>query len=327
MTAASQASRRRVRLEPLWIATSGLLHLALAGVMTLVLPAAEIPRPSLRVRLVEEPKEPAPILAPAPAPVRPARAATAVRRILQPRASVREEPVRATVRDEPSVPEGVPDAREPVVVSPPGSARGPASESVEDGGTPRPDPHEVKEGDAASVHPGVAEVGPRSPAAASEQPSGVFLVPSAGIGVGYGSSGNGSGGESGGRGLGSGRAGTGEGNGTAVGRGSGGVAGLGGRGGGGVGNGSGLADHLGAIRRQIEQAKVYPDAARREGMQGTVELRFRIAGDGSVDAIEIMRSSGHRLLDEVSAQTVRRAAPYPVLAGWIRIPLSYRLDQ
>jgi protein TonB len=88
-----------------------------------------------------------------------------------------------------------------------------------------------------------------------------------------------------------------------------------------------LADHLGTIRRQIEQAKVYPDAARREGMQGTVELRFRIAGDGSVEAIEVVRSSGHRLLDEASAQTVRRAGPYPVLAGWIRIPLSYRLDR
>jgi periplasmic protein TonB len=93
------------------------------------------------------------------------------------------------------------------------------------------------------------------------------------------------------------------------------------------GNGSGLADLLGAIRRRIEQAKVYPDTARREGMQGTVEVRFRIAGDGSVETVEVVRSSGHRLLDEESAQTVRRAGPFPVLAGWIRIPLSYRLDR
>jgi periplasmic protein TonB len=62
-------------------------------------------------------------------------------------------------------------------------------------------------------------------------------------------------------------------------------------------------------------------------MEGTVEVRFRIAGDGSVEAVEVVRSSGHPLLDEISTQTVRRAGPYPVLAGWIRIPLSYRLDR
>jgi protein TonB len=84
---------------------------------------------------------------------------------------------------------------------------------------------------------------------------------------------------------------------------------------------------LGAIRRQIEQAKVYPDRMRREGIQGTVELKFRIASDGSVEAIEVARSSGHRVLDEVSAQTIRRAGPYPFIAGWIRIPLEYRLDR
>ena len=90
-----------------------------------------------------------------------------------------------------------------------------------------------------------------------------------------------------------------------------------------------MADLLRAIRQKIEHehAKVYPEAARREGIQGTVEVRFRIAGDGSVEAIEVVRSSGHRLLDETSTQTVRRAGPFPVLAWWIRIPLSYRLDR
>jgi protein TonB len=66
---------------------------------------------------------------------------------------------------------------------------------------------------------------------------------------------------------------------------------------------------------------------RREGIQGIVELRFRIASDGSVEAIEVARSSGHRVLDEESAQTIRRAGPFPFVAGWIRIPLEYRLDR
>jgi protein TonB len=62
-------------------------------------------------------------------------------------------------------------------------------------------------------------------------------------------------------------------------------------------------------------------------MQGTVEVRFRVGPDGRADAVEIVRSSGHRELDEASLQTVRRAGPYPVVPGRIRIPLSYRLDR
>jgi protein TonB len=82
-----------------------------------------------------------------------------------------------------------------------------------------------------------------------------------------------------------------------------------------------------SIRAKIEQAKTYPLAARRDGIQGTVDLRFRIAADGSVEAVEILRSSGSPILDRASEDTVRRAAPFPALQGWIRLPLSYRLDQ
>lgn len=88
-----------------------------------------------------------------------------------------------------------------------------------------------------------------------------------------------------------------------------------------------MGDLLRDIRRQVEQAKTYPRSARREGIQGTVELRFRIAADGSVEAVEILRSSGSPILDEASRQTIRRAAPYPMVKDWIRIPLSYRLDR
>ena len=88
-----------------------------------------------------------------------------------------------------------------------------------------------------------------------------------------------------------------------------------------------MADLLRAIRRQIERAKIYPDAARRAGMEGTVELRFRIGRDGTVEVLEVVRSSGYPELDEIAMQTIRRAAPYPSVSGRIRIPLSYHLDQ
>jgi protein TonB len=105
-----------------------------------------------------------------------------------------------------------------------------------------------------------------------------------------------------------------------------GVASRGGTGSGAVG-GASLGQLLQTIRRRVEQARTYPEAARRGGFQGTVDLRFRIAADGSVEAFEILRSSGFRILDEASEQTIRRAAPYPPVSGWIRLPLAYRLDQ
>lgn len=104
-------------------------------------------------------------------------------------------------------------------------------------------------------------------------------------------------------------------------------AGLASRGGGaGSGGGATLTALLQVIRRQIEQAKTYPESARRDGIQGTVDLRFRIGADGTVEAMEILHSSGSRILDNASVQTIRRAAPYPPVSGWIRLPLSYRLD-
>ncbi|HSB79625.1 MAG TPA: energy transducer TonB [Candidatus Methylomirabilis sp.] len=93
------------------------------------------------------------------------------------------------------------------------------------------------------------------------------------------------------------------------------------------GRGDGIADLLRAIRRRIEEAKTYPDAARRGGMEGTVEVRFQIDRDGQPEGLEIVRSSGHPELDEIAMQTIRRAGPYPAVSGRIRIPLSYRLDR
>lgn len=154
-------------------------------------------------------------------------------------------------------------------------------------------------------------------------PRGMFLVPEGG-GSGTGRTGLGA------AGLGSGTGGGGAewGGQAGPGRPGGGGPGIASRRGtGGPGDGNGVADLLRRIRRQIEEAKAYPDAARRESTQGTVNLRFRIAADGSVEATEILRSSGSPLLDEAAVQTIRRAGPYPPVAGWIRIPLSYRLDQ
>jgi protein TonB len=109
----------------------------------------------------------------------------------------------------------------------------------------------------------------------------------------------------------------------AAGRGDGGGSRLASRGGG--AGAHGVAGVLAVIRRRIEEARIYPDAARQSGTQGTVELRFRIGPDGSVAELEILRSSGSPTLDAAGADAIRRAAPYPVVSGWIRLPLAFRL--
>ena len=114
-----------------------------------------------------------------------------------------------------------------------------------------------------------------------------------------------------------------------------GVAGSGpGAGAAGVGPGRGgparppdLADLLARIRGRIEAATRYPEEARREGIQGNVHVRFRLREDGQVEAVEIARSSGSRLLDEASLETIRRAAPYPPVRGWVRVPIAYTLSE
>lgn len=113
----------------------------------------------------------------------------------------------------------------------------------------------------------------------------------------------------------------------------------GGRGGGhgvGIGTGTGPGAGLGSgggtdwrllILERIHRVKRYPARARRWGMEGTAEVQFRIARDGSVEDVTLVKSSGFPILDRATVETLKRAAPLPVIPGTIRIPISYRLHE
>lgn len=62
----------------------------------------------------------------------------------------------------------------------------------------------------------------------------------------------------------------------------------------------------------------YPEQARREKLYGKLQLSVSIRADGSVENIEVSRSSGHRLLDAAAIRIVRLAAPYSPLPPNIR---------
>jgi len=57
----------------------------------------------------------------------------------------------------------------------------------------------------------------------------------------------------------------------------------------------------------------YPEQARREKIYGTLQLSVSIKADGSVETIEVSRSSGHRILDAAAMRIVKLAAPYAPL--------------
>lgn len=57
----------------------------------------------------------------------------------------------------------------------------------------------------------------------------------------------------------------------------------------------------------------YPDQARRQHIYGRLQLSVSIRADGSLESMEVSRSSGQRILDAAAMRIVRLAAPYAPL--------------
>lgn len=62
----------------------------------------------------------------------------------------------------------------------------------------------------------------------------------------------------------------------------------------------------------------YPEAARDLKLYGQLQMTVSLKPDGSVDAIEINRSSGHKVLDAAARHIVELGAPYAVFPDDIR---------
>ncbi len=80
------------------------------------------------------------------------------------------------------------------------------------------------------------------------------------------------------------------------------------------------------IRGLIEKAKVYPLAAKRRGIEGTVYVRFRINHDGKPEGLEILKSSGSGVLDEAALNIVKKAGLLPYVDVPLEVPVVFRLD-
>lgn len=85
------------------------------------------------------------------------------------------------------------------------------------------------------------------------------------------------------------------------------------------------AGYLSRFRQRVQESLIYPLAARRQGLAGTVELEVLMEPTGQLRRVELVSSSSHAVLDEAALETVKGLAPLPLPEGLPRRPLRIRL--
>jgi len=71
------------------------------------------------------------------------------------------------------------------------------------------------------------------------------------------------------------------------------------------------------VKQRIEEVRRYPYWAKRQGIEGAVSLSFIVLSNGMNQDVEIVRSSGSKVLDEEAAATIKRANPFPPIPNEI----------
>jgi len=77
------------------------------------------------------------------------------------------------------------------------------------------------------------------------------------------------------------------------------------------------------IRSALERVHSYPRLAREHGIEGIVQIRFKILPSGGVERVELVKSSGYEILDSDAIRTVYKAGRLPYVKKWIEVPISY----
>lgn len=78
-----------------------------------------------------------------------------------------------------------------------------------------------------------------------------------------------------------------------------------------------------AVRQRLEHFKHYPASARRRGIEGAVDVSFRLNAQGIAEDMQLVSGSGYSILDDAALTTVRRAEPFPVQGGSYRFRLLF----
>lgn len=89
---------------------------------------------------------------------------------------------------------------------------------------------------------------------------------------------------------------------------------------------------FGGIGYKNNPAPDYPAQAVRQGWQGMVLLRVRVLASGAVDGVEVLKTSGKKLLDDAAIATVQRWQFAPstrgseAIDGFATVPIEFKLD-
>jgi protein TonB len=78
--------------------------------------------------------------------------------------------------------------------------------------------------------------------------------------------------------------------------------------------------YFASIKRKIELVWQYPYEAAAAGIQGELTLDFVIARSGAVNSIDLVRSSGSKILDDEAIRSIRKAAPFDPIPKDYNIP-------
>jgi len=75
------------------------------------------------------------------------------------------------------------------------------------------------------------------------------------------------------------------------------------------------------LKVKIESVLKYPELAAVSGYQGTLFIKFDIMKDGSLAGLEVLKSSGYKILDDEALRSIRASAPFQPL------PDDWRMDR
>lgn len=62
----------------------------------------------------------------------------------------------------------------------------------------------------------------------------------------------------------------------------------------------------------------YPEEAKQKKLYGSLQLTVHIKSDGTLDSVDVDRSSGSKILDEAAVRIVKLASPYAAFPEDIR---------
>jgi len=74
------------------------------------------------------------------------------------------------------------------------------------------------------------------------------------------------------------------------------------------------------LKIKVESVLRYPELAALSGLQGTLYIEFNIMKDGSLRDLDLLKSSGYKILDDEALRAIRDAAPFQPL------PNEWKMD-